>query len=265
MREIDEFIDKYSEVPKPTVEECVRDANKLLNALDERLRRSKWYQLFVARPMRRIYDLIARRFTMKFSEHVKQLATMARDASTFLRYTDAPYRTTLATHDVCRSSRIFSHWTPDVRNVRVYYAYTIARDTEGRGAFPTAPAGSSTLNIISKYIRKWLGELYTTILELVDKLVDLIRDRIAISRTDDSKVRRTLPAYVATYLHHRILAIRAMLGGRREDADAMTHCSVYYLPAERPRRRKRGYKFTEACIGRLCVRRIRITTMEVVD
>ncbi|RLB79735.1 MAG: hypothetical protein DRH17_13260, partial [Deltaproteobacteria bacterium] len=78
--------------------------------------------------------------------------------------------------------------------------------------------------------------------------------------------KRSLPAVIAAYLWHRVLMERAKAHGFREDVDTMIHCSVYTIPTDvRPIRRKRGYRFTEACVGRFCVRRIRIPTNEVIE
>ena len=265
MRQIDEVYQRYAGEREPDPNEVLHDVRSAIGLVEEGLRLLRWRRLITMRPLVRIFDVVANRITTLYNANTVATLSQARQSAEALRYSDAPWRTTLATHSYCRISRILTRWIPTIRDVPIYFAYTHFKDDDVKPAFPTANPESSSLAIIEKLLKKRLRALWTTLIEMIRRIRDLVNDVVTVLRRDDSAPRRSLRAVIAMYLPHRVLQVRARATGKREEIDTMIHCSVYFLPGGRIARRKRGYRFTEACIGRFCVRRIRIATMEVIE
>jgi len=260
---IEEMYEKMFEpyvIDRKRVREFVR---RLLERWSSERELVKWRVEYTYRPVLRPFQLMNHRVVTTASVNVNVVRNVAEDAYKYLTYSNAPFKATLCTHEYCRSSRIYIRWAPNIRGVPIYYAYTVVRDYDGRIAFPTSNPESQSLAITNVLRRKMFGDVYTSTIELIRSIQDLTRDRIVVVRRDDNEPRVTLPAFVAVYFHHRVLAIRAKAMGYREAVDSMMHCSVYYQPSVRPQRSPRDYYFTDICVGRFCIRRIRIRSMKL--
>jgi len=263
---IDNVEEMYGKMFEPYIIDYVR-IREFVRRLPEKWfsQRSiaRWRVEYTYRPLLRPLQLMNYRVVGVATVNVNVVRDVAEDAYRYLTYNNAPFKATLCTHEYCRSSRIYIRWTPDKRGVSIYYAYTIVRDYDGRIAFPTTNPESQSLAITNVLRRKMFGDVYTSTIELIRNIQDLTKDRVIVVKRDDNEPRVTVPAFVATYFHHRVLAIRAKAMGYREAVDSTLHCSVYYQPNIRPQRSPRDYYFTDICVGRFCIRRIRIRSVKL--
>ena len=189
----------------------------------------------VKRALELIYELVSHRIldfdTVRYviAEMHAFLEAVARDPELLHMLLE---NTSLICHDICESSRGFIRHVPNIKDVIVYYAFKRYIADDQFFALPTTNPESSSLAPINDALRKFTGEGFTMILELIEWYYTL-KDFIATIQNDVGVVHMWRRMYEAEYFRHRLHMDYSVIFGRRETVDEMIHCSTYYMRLER--------------------------------